>query len=147
MKLPRWLIGSLIVTSAVTLISLAAWWWFTWPTRTIEEFTTLIEQGRLDEANRMLKSPGRWVLENIDGGDRARFDDGGTAQSKPFPLSLWQNWCSRANLQTEHRSFADLVRSRQPFSFHNQLTTPFFIGGSAERGTITIRCEPWAAVP
>src|SRR5262245_50843336 len=138
MKLPRWLSVSLIAATSLSILGLGSWWWYTWPTRTIQEFTTLIEQGRFDEANRMLMPPGRWVIETSDSGQQLRFEDGQVVKSKLFSSTVWRDWCARQNLQTEPRSVGDFIRSRQPFSFHAQFTPPFFIGGLAERGTIIL---------
>jgi hypothetical protein len=145
MKLPRWLLVVLVLTTVVSVLVVAGWSWYTWPSRTIQLYTRLLEQGRLEEANRMLQSPSRWVVEGS--GESVKFVTGKAGRSNGFSLGVWQSWCSRENLHAEPRSVADIVQGRQRFSFHGQFTTPFFIGGGAERGVVIMRCEPWAASP
>jgi hypothetical protein len=38
MKLPRWLIVSLITASVLAVLGAGVWWWVTWPERTVRRF-------------------------------------------------------------------------------------------------------------
>ena len=54
MKLPHWLVILMMTTSVLLPLAAAGWWWGTWPERTMENLTSLIAQGKLDEANSLL---------------------------------------------------------------------------------------------
>src|SRR5262245_36909464 len=38
MKLPRWIVVSLLTVSALSLPGAAGWWWVTWPEKTIRAY-------------------------------------------------------------------------------------------------------------
>jgi hypothetical protein len=150
MKIPRWLVGVMLGTSAAAIIVAAAFWWLTWPTRTIREFTTLVEQGRFDEANQLLKPPSRLRIDTAEVREKVVVEVGVTMLFAMEPVreyspDAWRSWCTLENLQTDSRSVTEMIRGRQQFSFHRQFTTPVFIGGHAERGSIVLRYENWAA--
>jgi hypothetical protein len=44
MRLPRWLVVSLLSASVLTVLGAGAWWWVTWPERTANKFC--MELGR-----------------------------------------------------------------------------------------------------
>jgi hypothetical protein len=50
MKLPRWLIVSMLTASALALLGAGAWWWVTWPERTAVAFVHLMCDERFEEA-------------------------------------------------------------------------------------------------
>ena len=149
MKLPRWLVACLIATTSAVVILAVTLWWLTWPTRTMREFTELLEQGRFDEANQFLKPPSRLRIEVTDTREKVIVEGGVpltlTMVPSVYSPESWQSWCTLENLETEPRSLSDILLGRQGFSFHRMFTTPIFIGGTAERGTIRLRCENWAA--
>jgi hypothetical protein len=61
MRLPRWLIVSLLTVSALAVLSTGMWWWVTWPERTAREFVELVRLAQFDEAERVapfLRGPG-----------------------------------------------------------------------------------------
>jgi hypothetical protein len=147
MKLPRWVMLSLLGSSLSLVIVSAGWWWVTWPSRTIREFTAALERGEYDDANQFLCSPCCWGTEESDS-DSVLFMPGSRpARLLRYPSVVWRGWCTLENLQLEGRSHLDMIRGRQNFAYHRSFTTPFFIGGYAERGTIILRCENWAASP
>jgi hypothetical protein len=45
MTLPRWLVVSLLSASLLAVLGAGAWWWVTWPVRTITEVERLITAG------------------------------------------------------------------------------------------------------
>jgi hypothetical protein len=147
MKLPRWLIVCLLAASAAVAIFSAAWWWITWPSQSIRDFTSLLEHRRFEEADRLLRRPARLTVETLGGTDFVNFDSGepNPAKGSMYSPDLWRSWCTLENLEFEPRSFSDVVAGRQAFSYHRTFTTPVYIGGSAERGTIILRSEDWAA--
>ena len=59
MKLPRWLVVTLLSASALALLGAGAWWWVTWPERTLALFKSLLKDGKFHEANAMLNGPPR----------------------------------------------------------------------------------------
>jgi hypothetical protein len=59
MRLPRWLVHSLLLISAVSGTLFSTWWWVTWPRRTAREFVNLLASGERQLARRMFdESPG-----------------------------------------------------------------------------------------
>jgi hypothetical protein len=151
MKLPRWLIVVMLIASAAAIIAAAALWWITWPTRTIREFTVLLEQGRFDEATQFLRKPERLTVESFDGQRLVVLathpPPGARGSSLLHSPETWQTWCRLDNLLMEPRQVADLFAGRQSFSYRREFITPVSIGGSAERGAIVLRFEHWAATP
>src|SRR5262245_58666910 len=53
MKLPRWLVVSMLAASSLAMFMFAAWWWVTWPERTLERFLEYGRAGKWDKANGM----------------------------------------------------------------------------------------------
>ena len=140
----------MLSTSAAAIIVAAALWWISWPTRTVREFSSLLEQGRFDEANQFLKPPARLRIDSAEVREKVIVEGGVTMVFAMEPLreyspDAWRSWCTIENLQTDRRSIADIICGRLAFSFHRQFTTPVFIGGYAERGSIVLRYENWAA--
>jgi hypothetical protein len=56
MRLPRWLLVTLIVVSAVALVAVPAWLWVEMPRRTAEKFVAVVEAGDIQAAQRMLRT-------------------------------------------------------------------------------------------
>jgi hypothetical protein len=54
MKLPRWLVVTLLTTSLAALLGLGAWWWITWPERTIRKFIDHVNAEELEDARRII---------------------------------------------------------------------------------------------
>jgi hypothetical protein len=52
MKLPRWLLWSMLSLSVVAALSAAGWWWVTWPERTARQFVELMSQSKIDQNDR-----------------------------------------------------------------------------------------------
>jgi hypothetical protein len=144
MRIPRWLFMTLALTALTAVSSFAFWCWLSWPTRTLREFTSLLQQGRFEESNQLLAIPSHWQLERGDGRDEILFEASHHMRTKPFTCETWQSWCAANNLQAESQSIWDLIQGRQEFSFHREFVTPFYIGGHVRRGTVVLRCEPWA---
>src|SRR5262245_44948748 len=56
MRLPRWLLVSLIAVSAVALVAVPAWLWVEVPLRTAKQFIAAIEASDVDTVNRLLSN-------------------------------------------------------------------------------------------
>jgi hypothetical protein len=46
MKLPRWLVVSMLAASSLAILALVGWWWVTWPERTAATFVRLMNENR-----------------------------------------------------------------------------------------------------
>src|SRR5262245_18233886 len=93
MRLPRWLVVSLLSASVFVVLGAGAWWWVTWPERTINRFLNAAKSGDID-AWRSLQ--GDEVLLTLD------------QNYSPQDFTVAISWRSR-------RSLIDLVRCRQDF--------------------------------
>src|SRR5262245_24296917 len=54
MRLPRWLLVTLLTMSALAALAVAAWLWIAMPRRTAERFVAAIDAGNEDEAKSLL---------------------------------------------------------------------------------------------
>jgi hypothetical protein len=61
LRLPRWLVVSLLAASVLAVLGYGAWWWVTWPERTGREHFELLQQGRFAVAAKMLNPPASYV--------------------------------------------------------------------------------------
>jgi hypothetical protein len=57
MKLPRWLVVGLLAASVLAVLGGGAWWWVTWPDRTVRELFQYVAEGRLNEGTSLLGAP------------------------------------------------------------------------------------------
>jgi hypothetical protein len=57
MKMPRWLVVSLLTVSVLAVLGAGVWWWVTWPERTAREFCELNRAGRFKDAYQMHEPP------------------------------------------------------------------------------------------
>src|SRR5262245_21938168 len=51
MKLPRWLVMSMLAASELAILVFAGCWWVTWPERTFRKYHSLIRAGQIEAAN------------------------------------------------------------------------------------------------
>jgi hypothetical protein len=81
MRLPRWLLISLIAVSAVALVAVPAWWWTVIPRRTGQEFLDAFDTQDVDRANELLTNatckiewrsgtPSRYVQFTLESGHK-----------------------------------------------------------------------------
>jgi 4-amino-4-deoxy-L-arabinose transferase-like glycosyltransferase len=61
MRLPRWLVVSLLAVSVLAVLGACAWWYVTWPERTFTTFKSKVEAGKFSEANALVTNPDRVV--------------------------------------------------------------------------------------
>jgi hypothetical protein len=48
-RLPRWLVVSLLSASVLAMLGAGVWWWVTWPERTAAAVPNLVSENRWDE--------------------------------------------------------------------------------------------------
>jgi hypothetical protein len=56
MKLPRWLVVSLLTVSVFAVLGSGVWWWLTWPKRTAESFAEFTAQAEFQDAAKLAPS-------------------------------------------------------------------------------------------
>jgi hypothetical protein len=67
MTMPRWLVVSLLSASMLAVLGYGAWWWVTWPDRTIRHFKTLVATGRFDDASALIGHHDDAIDVELDG--------------------------------------------------------------------------------
>src|SRR5262249_49357107 len=116
MRLPRWVLVSLLTVSFLAVLGAGAWSWVTWPERTAREFVSLVAGKRYAPAERM------WASSSEE-------------WSNIRDASVQERW-SEANIRMEPRSMQLVMQGRQTFSLapvHQGLYTLKF---TAKRGEI-----------
>ena len=136
MKLPRWLVVSMLGVSVLAVVAAAGWWWITWPQRTIREFSESIVRGKFEQTNPMLVGA-TWEV-GTDGGSptlEVVYKDGSGRYGAKMSLERWQSFFREPPLKLHARTPADMFRGRQFFhtDFHPPETVMLF---AAERGKI-----------
>jgi hypothetical protein len=120
MKLPRWLVVTLLTASLLAVVVAGGWWWVTWPQRTMDVFAKLIAARRIDEANTMIAIPkGRTSGHARFAGEHLR------AEVKEFEL--------------QRPSWIDLLCGRR--TFKRGLIVSWDVKVVVERGEIIARTE------
>ena len=62
MKLPGWLVVTLLTASLLAALSAGTWWWVTWPERMARAFVRAINAKELNAHDFMGTIPGEWKL-------------------------------------------------------------------------------------
>jgi hypothetical protein len=105
MRLPRWLVLSLLSASvlavATTLVA-GVWWWSTAPERTARRFAALLANQDLDAANEMLSQ-----------GPSGEYRESGWLVGNPD--NYFPKW-TRVKLDQRPRSILDIIQQRSRFS-------------------------------
>jgi hypothetical protein len=117
MRLPRWLVVSLLSVSMVAVLSAGTWWWVTWPDRTARKFTTLMADGNWKETMRMTDREKIQYLVLAD----------------EFQIK-WDD----ENLLSASRNVIDVLLARQSFRIPANEGQAFF---TVERGRVIEPCE------
>jgi hypothetical protein len=109
MKLPRWLVVSLLSLSVLGSLTFAGWWWVTWPERTFHRFMDALAVTDFDQANRLT---GRSkILSDPDWSEFVEITD-----AQPDQLSLcFQPIWNDSNSRPKSRSLSDVAFGRQRF--------------------------------
>jgi len=55
MRLPSWLITTLLTSSLLAVLGAAGWWWVTWPQRTALLFAALVSEEKWDSIDSMVQ--------------------------------------------------------------------------------------------
>lgn len=115
MKLPRWLLITMLTTSVLVPLAAAGWSWVTWPERTAREFQILIAQRQWDDATAMMLYSG-----------------------SDYPAETVVAWLTspvQEELRLEHgpQSWVDVCRCRRQFRMGEKRILKF----TAERGRVT----------
>lgn len=95
MKLPRWLVVSLLSLSGLGVFGAGAWWWVTWPKRTMDHFVEAVETNDLNAWRRLQGSD---LLALFDRSQKVH--------------ALWMPW----NTTALPRTWMDCVRGHQQFN-------------------------------
>jgi hypothetical protein len=62
MKLPRWIVVVMLCAALIMATVVPAYWWLSWPGKTMAELVSLVEQGRMEEANGLLVFDPDWTI-------------------------------------------------------------------------------------
>lgn len=95
MKMPRWLVLSLLSASVLVVLGCGVWWWVTWPERTAREFLTLVEARQWEKAN-------EFVVPNVD------------ARTEYEWISRSDMW-AQSQLVRHRRTFFQILTANQNF--------------------------------
>src|SRR5262245_60481821 len=100
MRLPRWLVVSLLTVSVLALPGAAAWWWVSWPDRTARQF---VERMTSDQNDRS------WIKLMV------RPADFGSVKMSYDPYNTLKPPEDWRDVQPQQRSFRDLLDCRHRF--------------------------------
>jgi hypothetical protein len=65
MKLPRWLLWTMMTLSVFGTLAAAGWWWVTWPERTAREFIRLLRDGDIESINALIIPKTYWMDNSV----------------------------------------------------------------------------------
>jgi hypothetical protein len=90
----------MLAASSLAIFVVAAWWWVTWPERTMHDFASLMAAGKLDDAKpMMLPGSASWFV----------------------PAQNPNNWSS-VGIQGQPRTWRDVLAARQEFKLESGRT-------------------------
>jgi hypothetical protein len=108
MKLPRWLVVSMLAASSLAILALVGWWWVTWPERTLQVFKSLIADGRFEDADRMLIPPAKIVVEEPDCVMLYEIDETYHSRRLGSTPDAWQQRFRLGRVEHKKRSWSEL---------------------------------------
>src|SRR5262245_21998290 len=112
MKLPRWLVVTMLATSCLAMVTFAAWRWVTWPEHTANHFVELMMTNKRGEAAGLMQTHEALMLQAqraAPPGFLPDYDD-----SNP------PSWTPR-KLWPQPRSLTDIMSGSQSFSIVENL--------------------------
>lgn len=133
MKLPRWLMITLMSAIVLSPPVAGVVWWVTWPDRTARDFLACVAAGQFNEANAMLEPGARWVPES-ELSTQFCFP---TNQCVRFTPADWAWWCRDANVSFEPRTNDEFLHGRRRFSM-----LAGYLEFTVERDKITAAAKP-----
>jgi hypothetical protein len=108
MRLPRWLLIGLLITTAFAVVGLGGIWWVNWPDRTAREFLDLLAEKKYDEATtRFGWTPG-W-------------------KNQTFALFSREPKVIESKFRSEPRTVLDMSVGRQTFKYGRSLVFRFTV--------------------
>lgn len=140
MKMPRWLVVSLLSVSVLAVLGYGTWWWVTWPERTARKFVELVNCEDFDSANSMLAYPRNTQGPHlVKDGDLLGVDEVGfhTATNRKGFVQAFHDKKVRS------RSFRDMLEGRLNFDVvvFPALTDHPLIVAEVKRGTIALQLD------
>jgi hypothetical protein len=145
MKLPQWLVVSLLSASVLAVLGAGVWWWVTWPERTARHFIELINTEDLAGARRKLTSESTPLTHSIRplAADEAHRGEPWTIE--PMPRSLWNTLIGRQEFKKPRRSRPRIIglgeNARAADGWH--AIALFDLAGTliVKRGSITLQWD------
>jgi hypothetical protein len=55
MKLPRWLMLTMVTSSLLSVLAAAGWWWITWPGTAVRQISLRIDEAKREQC--IMQSP------------------------------------------------------------------------------------------
>jgi hypothetical protein len=124
MKLPRWLLWTMLTCSVVSALAAAGWWWVTWPDRTVRRF--------LDDSsyrNSIVESPG--YLSQFPSLDRGMISH--------WTLALVDDYHQNHRLKPLPRTLLDMIMARQAFEIFEVNGHMYCIGAEGDALLLDLR--------
>ena len=100
MKLPRWFVALLWMTSGLTIAATPIWWWVSWPQRTARDFIALMADERYQAARAML-------TDTMDDHAKDLIVEGGG-----YGPEIW----NQSRVIFHPRTWSELLQGRQEFT-------------------------------
>src|SRR5262245_26604345 len=115
MKLPRWLLVSLLGFSTLGALCALVAFWLSWPERTTRRFLALIQEGEFEATNEMIvgatwSAPSRSSVEL-----QVLRPDGFSRHTRNTFERLWQHDFREPNMKLHPRSWTDRIQGRRLF--------------------------------
>src|SRR5262249_38010344 len=100
MRMPRWLVVSMLAASSLAILAVAGWWWLTWPARISRAIDNIL------------------LTENYDELPDEFFDSYRRSYVDVTDAYIYQSLRSnRTPLRPQSRSLMGLISARQDFAY------------------------------
>ena len=101
-KLPRWLLVSLLIASILGVLGAVAWWWVTWPDRTAGRFLAEQVGGTVVSMKATRKSFSDWIARQAEISVTTRY--GATIYTHIYEVEKDKIRCIETQIQNERSS-------------------------------------------